>query len=58
MVVYQDGSIIRDRVQKICDSFMGSRFEIPSLGDSLLQEYERVRNQIQEDRSLLRVSKA
>jgi hypothetical protein len=58
MVVYQDGAMIRDRVQKICDSFMGSRFEIPSLGDSLLQEYERVRNQIQEDRSLLRVSKA
>lgn len=23
MVVYQDGAIIRDRVQKICDSFMG-----------------------------------
>jgi hypothetical protein len=23
MVVYQDGPIIRDRIQKICDSFMG-----------------------------------
>jgi hypothetical protein len=35
MVVYQDGAIIRDRVQKICDSFMGTRFEIPQLGEPL-----------------------
>jgi len=35
MVVYQDGAIIRDRVQKICDSFMGTRFEIPQLGENL-----------------------
>lgn len=31
MVVYQDGDVIRDRVQKICDSFMGQRFEVPPL---------------------------
>jgi len=31
MVVYQDGEVIRDRVQKICDSFMGQRFEVPPL---------------------------
>lgn len=35
MVVFQDGQMIRDRVTKICDSFMGSRFEIPGLGDQL-----------------------
>jgi hypothetical protein len=35
MVVFQEGQMIRDRVQKICDSFMGSRFEIPGLGDQL-----------------------
>lgn len=33
MVVYQDGSMIRDRVQKICDSFMGQRFEVPPLSN-------------------------
>ena len=31
MVVYQDGSLIRDRIQKICDSFLGQRFEVPPL---------------------------
>ena len=57
MVVYQDGPTIRDRVQKICDSFMGSRFEIPDLGDPLFAELSRVRNQIQEDQSLLKMSR-
>lgn len=33
MVVYQDGAMIRDRVQKICDSFMGQRFEVPPLSN-------------------------
>lgn len=50
--------MIRDRVQKICDSFMGSRFEIPGLGEQLFGELERVRAQVIEDRSLLRVTKA
>jgi len=46
LVVYQHGSNIRDRVQKICDSFMGSRFEIPDIGDPLFTELSRVRKQI------------
>ena len=46
LVVYQHGSNIRDRVQKICDSFMGSRFEIPDIGDPLFAELSRVRKQI------------
>lgn len=58
MVVFQEGGIIRDRVQKICDSFMGSRFEMPGLGDALFVELNRVRKQISEDRALLRTSKA
>lgn len=57
MVVYQDGAVIRDRVQKICDSFMGSRFEIPNLGDPLFSELSRVRSQIKEDESLLKISR-
>ena len=31
MVVYQDGSMIHDRIQKICDSFDAERFEVPPL---------------------------
>jgi vacuolar-type H+-ATPase subunit I/STV1 len=57
MVVYQDGAVIRDRVQKICDSFMGSRFEIPNLGDPLFAELARVRHQIKEDEGLLKTSR-
>jgi V-type H+-transporting ATPase subunit a len=57
MVVYQDGQMIRDRVQKICDSFMGSRFEIGSLGDNLFSELSDVRSKIEGDRELLKTSK-
>lgn len=32
MVVFQDISGTSERVQKICDSFMGQRFDIPELG--------------------------
>lgn len=57
MVVFQDGQMIRDRVTKICDSFMGSRFEIPGLGDQLFQELGQVRTQIMDDRELLKETK-
>lgn len=50
--------MIRDRVQKICDSFMGSRFDVPSLGDQLFDQLKQVRFQITEDRELLRSSKS
>jgi len=32
VVIFQDGSSIRDKILKICDSFMGERFEIPEGG--------------------------
>jgi hypothetical protein len=32
MVVFQDIANTAERVQKICDSFMGQRFDIPELG--------------------------
>lgn len=57
MVVYQDGQMIKDRIQKICDSFMGSRFEINNLGDQLFDDLARVRNEITDSRSLLKTSK-
>jgi V-type H+-transporting ATPase subunit a len=30
IVIFQDGEFIRDRIIRICDSFMGDRFEIPT----------------------------
>lgn len=57
MVVFQDGQMIRDRVQKICDSFMGSRFEINNLGDGLFDDLAKVRDEIRDSRALLRTSR-
>ena len=34
VVIFQDGSSVRDKILKICDSFMGERFEIPEGGIS------------------------
>lgn len=31
MVVFQDMSGTSERVQKICDSFMGQRFDVPAM---------------------------
>ena len=34
VVIFQDGAHVRDRLQKICDSFNGQTVEIPSHMDS------------------------
>jgi len=33
IIVFWDGEHIRDRIQKICDSFSGQRYELPDLKD-------------------------
>lgn len=58
MVVYQDGAIIRDRVQKVCDSFMGTRFEIPQLGERLQATLQQSEYQLIQDVNLLRTSRS
>lgn len=41
ILVFQEGEFIRDRITKICDSFMGDRFEIPNGGfTNRLQDLE------------------
>lgn len=55
MVVYQDGQLIRERVLKICESFMGQRFEVPSsaeMGEALL----KVQKDITDTQGLLKTS--
>lgn len=49
--------MIRDRITKACDSFMGSRFEINSLGKPLFDELARVRKEVIEQNELKKVSK-
>lgn len=56
--MFQDGQQLRDRVTKICDSFMGSRFDVPSLGEQLFEQLNRLRFEITEARELLKLTKA
>lgn len=32
IIIFQEGEFLRDRICKLCDSFMGNRYEIPSSG--------------------------
>lgn len=42
IVIFQEGEFIRDRIIRICDSFMGTRYEIPYGGfTDKLQELEK-----------------
>lgn len=46
IIVFQEGEFIRDRINKICDSFMGSRYEIPTEGftDKLHELEKKIRD--------------
>lgn len=42
IIIFQDGEFIRDRICRICDSFMGDRYEIPDSGfTDKLQDLEK-----------------
>lgn len=47
--------MIRERVQRICDSFMGQRFEVPSLSN-IKQEVDSEKLKIKNSESLLKMS--
>ena len=55
MVVFQDISGTSDRVQKICDSFMGQRFDIPELG-RVASVIENTEKEVTKSRQLLNTS--
>jgi vacuolar-type H+-ATPase subunit I/STV1 len=52
IIVYWSGNHIRDKLYRICDSFTGARFDIPSLND-MRNEIQRTNAQIQEARNVL-----
>ena len=45
----------RDKIQRICDSFMGQRFEIPNL-QSLGERANETNNEIKKSKQLLTTS--
>jgi F0F1-type ATP synthase membrane subunit b/b' len=54
--VFQDGRQLREKIVRICDSFMGQRFDLPHLGliDNRIGE---VKKNIQESKNLTETSK-
>ena len=55
MVVFQDIANTADRVQKICDSFMGQRFDVPELA-RVAEVTTQTTKDITKSRDLLRTS--
>lgn len=56
IVVFQEGRQLRDRIVRICDSFMGQRFDLPSMGN-IEQKMQEVRKNIEESKNLTETSK-
>lgn len=55
MVVYQDMSGTSERVQKICDSFMGQRFDVPEL-TKIGAVADKTHHEIRKSKELLNTS--
>jgi len=51
IIVFWDGNHIRDRIQKICDSFSGQRYELPDLRE-IQPEIEKVTSSISDARNI------
>ena len=51
IIVYQSGNHIRDKLQKICDSFSGSRYDIPDLRN-ISSDIENTKREIEDTISL------
>lgn len=41
VVVFQEGHHFREKIQKICDSFMGKRYQLPDSGHGERQAFAR-----------------
>lgn len=55
VVVFQEGDTLRDKITRICDSFMGERFEIPTGGfQAKMQDIE---NKILDTKNIMQLSK-
>jgi len=57
IVVFQEGRQIRERITRICDSFLGQRFEVPPL-HMMEQKLAELRRNIQESKLLNKTSRS
>lgn len=56
IVVFQEGQQLRDRILRICDSFMGQRFDLPAL-ELMGEKVGEVERQISEGQGLIDTSR-
>ncbi len=56
IVVFQEGQQLRDRILRICDSFMGQRFDLPPL-EQMEEKVGEVERQISEGQALIDTSR-
>lgn len=51
IIMYWDGESIREKIQRICDSFTGNRYEIPNM-NQMDSEIQRVNQRIEDARNV------
>lgn len=56
IIVFWDGNHIRDRIQKICDSFSGQRYDLPELKD-INSQIQKIQSSITDARNVYQKTK-
>lgn len=51
IIMYWDGDLVRDKIQRICDSFTGNRYELPDMSQ-MQSEIARVTQRIEDARNV------
>lgn len=51
IVTFQDGNVMRDKIRRLCESFTGKIFDLPSAADLNLQ-MERMKNTIKDNKAV------
>lgn len=49
--MYWDGDLVREKIQRICDSFTGNRYELPNMQE-MDSEIARVSQRIEDARNV------
>jgi V-type H+-transporting ATPase subunit a len=58
LIVYQGGSdVFKSKLQKICDSFGATRFDIPELGEAFMAKEGEINRQLIDVKNLLAITK-
>lgn len=53
IILFWDGRVINDRIKKICTSFAGQRYEIPSNGPEIDASIQRIKGDFDSAKAVL-----